>query len=195
MFTDTEYLDAFDASIGANLTSLTSTAEKLRWFNAGQARLRTFSPASDTITWTEGDVAIALPSDFRRLDQLVYDENADPQQFVQRGKSLFVYDADGATADGGATIYYDGDWPALTAADDSQGTAIHDETCLSFALSRFYQKLASDRSVYTRYANLVGANAVGIEDLVAQANQHYQDFLDARDDIDPEPPVSHTPGD
>lgn len=72
-------------------------------------------------------------------------------------------------------------------------SAIADVACLYYALHRFYRLLASNRSYYKRYATLQGANSVSMGELQAEADRYYQDFIDARADMEPLPVAAFYP--
>ena len=64
----------------------------------------------------------------------------------------------------------------------SELTWAQDYACLYYSLHRFYRRLASNRNLYTRYATLVGRNAIAPEDLQNESERYRQDFIETRDE-------------
>lgn len=179
----------FDAEAG-DIATLASTAQKTLWFNEGMHRLGMFRPrVSATLTWSAGDTSEALPSDFAQIERLVYDSAVVPQEWVVFDLALRIHDPDGASSDGTATLYYWAYFPDVSGSQDSLLSPEQDIACLYYSLYRFYRRLASNRNYYKRYATMVGANAVQVQDLQAEADRYYQDYLDSRGDQVPKPPV------
>lgn len=185
-YTDAILQENFDAEAG-DMATIATDAQVRLWFNEGQARLLRFKASHEDITWTEGDRSIALPAGFVQTDKIVWDDSVRPQVFRVFGNELVIDCPTGASADGSARLYYWSEWPQITDADDSELSAMGDTACLYYALHRFYRLLASNRSYYKRYATLVGANAVTMGELQAEADRYYQDFIDTRADLEPLP--------
>lgn len=185
-YSDTDLQTNFDAEAG-DVASIATAAQKRLWFNEGQARLLRFHAQNADLTWAAGDRSVSLPAGFVQLDKLVYDDSSRPEPFRVFGSELVIDHPDGACAAGGARLYFWAEWPQLTAVVNSSLSAIGDTACLYYALHRFYRLLASNRSYYKRYATLVGANAVTVGELQAEADRYYQDFIDSRADLEPLP--------
>jgi hypothetical protein len=188
-WTDDAMVTAFDAEAGA-VSTLATAAQKILWWNEGQARLGYYKPITEDITWAAGDRDVALPVGFISLDKLVVDDGDIPQPWRVFGANLVLDDPTGASEAGGARLFYWGEFTEMTEATTASDlTRAQDYACLYYALSRFFKRLSSNRAYYKRYATLVGANAVTQTDLQQEADRYYQDFLDSRDDIKPLPPA------
>lgn len=191
MLTDDDIYARCQDELG-DLSSLITLAKSTAWFNAGQSRMTAVGyPTEIAVEWDEEDNDLTdYLEDFLRMDRFVYAENVPIQEFVIYNNTMVVRAVEGATAEGSGILYYEATWPLVTASEVSWGSFAHNEACISYVLYRFFKGLSSSRLEYRRYANLVGANVVGIEDLQAEADRHYQEFLDGRDDVVPHPPVS-----
>lgn len=186
--TSANFVTSFDAEAGA-VASLATTAQKILWFNEGQARLLKFLPSTDDITWAAAARSVALNSDFVEAQKIVFDDGVTHQAWRVFGQTLVTDDPEGASAAGTARVYYWAEWPALTDGGTSSLSSALDYACLYYALHRFYKLLSSNRFYYKRYATLVGANAVSSSDLQQEADRYYQDFLDSREDAHPVAPA------
>lgn len=192
-WTSANYILSFDAEAGA-VASLATTAQKILWFNEGQARLLKYSPLTDDITWLAADRSVALNSDFVEMQKIIFAAGVSHEPWRVFGQTLVTDDPGGASAAGSARVYYWADWPVLTNGGSSSLNAAHDYACLYYALHRFYKLLSSNRFYYKRYATLVGANVVTASDLQQEADRYYQDFLDSREDNHPVPPAFYFEG-
>lgn len=190
MWSETTMVASFDAEAG-DIATLATTTQKRLWFNEGMARLLRRKPKSQDITWTALARSVALASDFVQLDKIVVDDAVTIEPWRVWGETLVLDDPLGATGAGTARVYYWGEWPEMAAQGGqvSELNLSQDYACLYYALSRFYRKLSSNRGYYKRYSTLVGQNAVTMSDLQQEADRYYQDFLDARDDLEPDPPA------
>jgi len=190
VWSDDTYITAFDAEAG-DIASLATSAQKIIWFNEGQARLTRLKPSFEDVVWAADDRDVPLPSDFVRLDKIVPDADSSLEPWRVWGSSLVLDDPDGASYDGSARVYYWADWSEMTTSTTAtELTLAQDYACLYYALSRFYRKLSSNRAYYKRYATLVAQNAVSMTDLQQEADRYYQDFLESREDLVPDPPAS-----
>lgn len=188
-WTDDAMIVAFDAEASV-AASLAVAALKIQWWNEGQARLGFYKPSTADITWAAADRSVSLPAGFISLDKIVVDDGDTVEPWRVFGSALVIDDPTGASAAGGARIYYWGQFTEMTTSTTAtELTLAQDYACLYYALSRFYKRLSSSRAYYKRYATLVGQNAVSVQDLQDEAASYYQDFLDARDDIKPLPPA------
>jgi hypothetical protein len=188
-WSDDTYITSFDAEAG-DISTLATAAQKIIWFNEAQARLLRRKPLTDDITWLAADRTVALNADFVQMDKIVWSDGSSAEPWRVWGENLIIDDEDGASASGGARVYYWGEWTEMTTATTATDLSLsQDYTCLYYALSRFYRKLSSNRAYYKRYATLVGQNAISMSDLQQEADRYYQDFLDAREDFEPNPPA------
>ena len=191
-WSDDTFIASFDAELGALADeALCTDAQKILWFNEGQARLLKKKATYDDVTWAVGDRTIPLPADFIKLDKIVPDDGVSMLPWRVWGNTLILDDPEGADESGTARVYFWGEWTEMdssTIATDL--TLAQDHACLYYALSRFYRRISSNRAFYKRYATLVGQNAVSMTDLQQEADRYYQDFLDSREDLDPDPPAS-----
>jgi hypothetical protein len=189
-WSDDTYIAAFDAVVGSDLGALATAGQKIIWYNEGQARLLQRKATSQDITWTSGDRSKALHATFIQLDKIVFDDDSTVQPWRVWGRTLVIDDPNGVSADGGARVYFWGEFAEMTTSTTATETTIaQDYAILNYCLSRFYRKLASNRAFYKRYATLVGQNAVSQTDLAQEAQAYYNDFLDARGDLEPDPPA------
>lgn len=189
-WSDDEYIVAFDMEAGDTVSTLAIAAQKIQWFNEAQERLLRRAPRFTDLTWSEGDRIVDLPADFVSLDKLVYDTDSSRDKFRVWGRTFVSDDTDGAMGDGGARVYYWGEWDQMTTGTTATELSVsQDYACMYFALHRFYKRLSSSRAFYKRYATLVGQNAVSMSDLQQESDRYYQDFLDAREDLEPDPPA------
>lgn len=183
------FITAFD-DLAGDIASLATDAQKRQWFNEGQARLRRRKPNETEIEWSGGDRTVDLPSDFVSVNKTIFDEGSSIESFRVWGQTFVIDEPTGARGDGSARVYYWSDWSPIEA--DTLATELNvsqDYACLYFALHRFYKRLSSNRAFYKRYATLVGANAVSMTDLQQEAESYLNDFLDAREDLEPNPPA------
>lgn len=187
-WSDDDYITSFDAEAG-EIASLATSALKILWFNEGQTRLLRRRARYEDVTWVEGDREIPLPGDFVQLDRVVVDFGTSHLPWKVWGTELVLDDEQGALRDGSARVFYWAEFePMTTATTATELSLSQDYACLYYALSRFYRRLSSNRAYYKRYATLVGQNAVTMTDLQQEADRYYQDFLEARQDLEPEAP-------
>lgn len=193
-WSDDTYITAFDAEAG-DIATLGTSAQKIIWFNEGQARLLRRKPTYADVTWIAGDRSVTIvASGFVQLDKIVFTDDTTIEPWRVWGKTLILDDPDGATAAGGARVYYWGEFTEMTTATTATDLNLsQDYACLYYALHRFYKKLSSNRAYYKRYATMVGQNAVTMTDLQQEADRYYNDFLDARSDLEPDAPAFFYP--
>jgi hypothetical protein len=185
-WSDDTFITAFDAE-ASGVASLATSAQKIIWFNEGQARLLQWRPRTSDFSWVTGARTETLPTDFRKFIDIVYDVGTMDAKWRVLGRDLVIYRPEGALADGSARLFYYGDWtPMTTSTTATDLSPAQDNACLYYALHRFYKRLSSSRAYYKRYATLVGQNNVTMSDLQQESDRYYQDFLDARDDVEPE---------
>jgi hypothetical protein len=187
------YGEAFDAETG-EASCLVDRAMRIVWYNEGQARLVRKKASYVDVTWAAGDREVAVSPTFLQLDKIVWDTDTISESFRVWGNSLIIEDPAGAAADGGARIYYWAEFtPMVAGTTATETTSTEDFACLYYALSRFYRRVASNRSIYTRYSTLLGQNAVSMADLQQEYERYYQDFIDSREDVEPKPPAYFYP--
>ncbi len=183
------YETAFDAEAG-DIVSLATQALKIIWFNEGQARLLKRRMTYTDLTWAAAARSVALPTDFVQLDKLVWNDGSTEEPWRVWGETLVLDDYAGASGAGGARCFYWAEFTEMVTGTTATDLNISmDYACLYFALHRFYKRLASNRAYYKRYSTLAGGNAVSMGDLQNEADRYYQDFLDAREDVEPNPPA------
>lgn len=187
-WSDDTYILSFDAEAG-DISTLATAAQKILWFNEAQSRLIRLKASYDDVTWAASDRSIPLPGDFVKFDKFIPDEDSSLEAWRVWGNFLILDDPEGSEQGGTGRVYYWASWtPMTTATTATDLTAAQDYACLYYALSRFYRKLSSNRAYYKRYATLVGQNAISMTDLQQEADRYYQDFLDSRSDLEPDPP-------
>lgn len=169
---------------------LTDSDEILLWFNQGQARLQRYLEKYIDIEWEMDDKLLQLPEDFVSVHRMVFDTGCE-EGWVVFGKYFVIEDQYGATRDGTGRLLYYADWPHVNDAQDCLLDQSELAACIQYAMHRFYRKLVSNRVQYRRYATLLGANAIGPEDLMAESERLLQDYLDARADQQTLPPTSY----
>ena len=191
--TDTEIIAAFDTEVGTTLAALATAGEKRQWFNEGVNKLASginrWKPKTHDITWALADRSVTLNTDFIALDKITTTAGYRSQPWRVFGETLVLDDSDGATQAGAARVYYWAEWPLLTAASTSPLTYQEDYLIKDFMLSRFYNKLASNRLFYKRYATMVGQNAVSVVDLQNESDRHFVNFIDGREETVRVPPA------
>jgi hypothetical protein len=193
VWSQADYAEAFDAETG-EASCLADRPMRILWYNEGQARLVRKKAAHVDVTWTAGDREVVTSPTFLQLDKIVWDTDTTPEHFRVWGESLIIEDPAGAAGDGGARIYYWAEFtPMVAGTTATETTPTEDYACLYYALSRFYRRVASNRSIYTRYSTLLGQNAVSMADLQQEYERYYQDFIDSREDVEPKPPAYFYP--
>lgn len=184
-----EFRADFRSEVG-DAAQLAENPEIDRWFNAAQRKLGVYRPQTDTITWAAGATTVALPADFHHVEEFVPDDGtyALPAHRVWAGQLAFNR---AATSAGSGTLRYWATWPKVTGSQRSLLTQEADDVCLSYALYRFFKRLASSRSDYRRYSTITGSNGVDISELDALSERHYNDFtIGAQDLIDSSPEIA-----
>jgi hypothetical protein len=188
-----DYGEAFDAETG-EASVLVDRSMRILWYNEGQARLVRKKAGHVDLTWAAGTRDVAIAPDFLQLDKIIWNKDTSPQPFRVWGDSLLIEDPSGASSAGGARILYWAEFsPMVVTTAATETTPTEDFACLYYALSRFYRRLASNRSIYTRYSTLLGQNAVSMSDLQQEYERYYQDFIDSREDVEPKPPAYFYP--
>jgi hypothetical protein len=192
-WSEASFGQAFDAETG-DAAPLTDQTTRILWYNEGQARLIRKKAAYVDVSWAMGAREIFTFATFLQLDKIVWNTDTVPEPFRVWGDSLVIEDPAGAAAAGGARLYYWAEFtPMVVGTPATETTPTEDYACLYYALARFYRRLASNRSIYTRYSTLLGQNAVSMSDLQQEYERYYQDFVDSREDVEPKPPAYFYP--
>ena len=178
MLSQEDFRDAFKSEVGDDVYGMIRPEEVDRWINRGQARLGYQLQKSSALTWAAGDSQIALPTDFHHSEKWQVTDGCLPSGEFWGGNYVFVELAQDA---GAATLLYWGDAPAITADQDSVLPQLGDDAALSYALYRFFKRLASSRADYRRYATISNSNGVDITELDSLSEKHLADFNDARE--------------
>lgn len=165
----------FQEEVG-DLSVMYDADEVERWINEGRTRLPLEHQFGD-LPYTAGADSVELPADLVSLSRVMAVEGGTVPAYRVSGRFLVFERA--TTSAGTLRIFYR-TYPALiTDSEASTGLDEADRAMLSYALYRFFKKLSASRANYKRYATLVGQNSVGIEDLQAEAERHFQDYLDS----------------
>jgi hypothetical protein len=184
MLSQAEFREAFQSEVGGDVFNMIRPEEIDRWINRGQARLGLYLQLVADVSWSQGDVQIVLPNDFHHAEKWKVTMGCLPNgEFWGVGQgngAAYVFNT-AAYDDGSATLLYYAVPPAITATQDSLLTQLGDDGCLSYALYRFFKRLASSRSDYRRYATISNSNGVDISELDALSEKHLADFNDARE--------------
>lgn len=179
MWALSKFRDAFKAEVGDQIAELTRDAAIDRWVNEGQGRLLYYRQKSQAVTWAAGDAFAALPADFHHLERVDARAGYYVPSFDAWGGQLRFREA--AAAGGTADLLYWATWPPISGGTPSSLPELGDQACLSFALYRFFKRLASSRADYRMYASIAQSNGVSVQDLAAVGEQHYNDFIETRD--------------
>lgn len=175
-----EFEAGFRAEVGDDLMELTKPSDISRWVNEGQAKLRYYREQAAAVTWAALDETIAVPSDFHHIEKLVPDDGVYVAPFHAWGSTI-RFDRPDVVEAGSGKLWYWGKWPTITGSQASLLPEIGDQAVLSYALYRFFKRLASSRADFRLYASLRQANGVTIEDLDALSERHLGDFEEGRD--------------
>lgn len=172
-----EFVRDFRAEVG-DIGDVIRNANIGAWVNEGQARLRVYRQLVSSISWAAGDAFLAMPADFHHAEDIAPDGSGSFPAYRTWGTQLRY--AEPARSGGTGTLYYWANWPTITASQPSLLPDLGNQAALSFALYRFFKRLSSSRADYRMYASIAQANGVGVDELANLAEQHLQDFEDAR---------------
>lgn len=178
MLAQDEFREAFRSEVGDDVFSMIRAEEVDRWVNRGQARLGYYRQLSTQLDWLAGAVSVPLPADFHHPERINAISSCLPAGDYWGAAYVFktaAYDA------GEVTLLYWGDFPQITSNQDSLLPQLGDDGCLSYALYRFFKRLASSRSDFRRYATISNSNGVDIAELDSLSEKHLADFNDARE--------------
>lgn len=160
-----------------------------RWFNRGRQRLGIFDSKTATLTWNDGDASVDLPDDCVEVERFISEMGSFlPQYLVRRSTISFLQPA--RVTAGIGTLYYQAQYPDVTAAQESTMPRLADEAAISFAMARFYERIAGTRADFRRYATVTGQSGIDVRDLLDLANRHDADYADARQELAPNTPAS-----
>lgn len=179
MMTQDDFAAAFRSEVG-DAAALVRDPEIFRWFNAGQRALGTYREKNAGLTWALGATEVDLPTDFVRPELLDGDDVPSYRIWGDPKKIIF---REATYSAGTGTLYYYAAWPRVTGSQPSLLPDVGDDACLSYALYRFFKRVASSRSDYRKFATTVAANGVDISELDALSERHYNDFLASRDEL------------
>ena len=150
-----------------------------RWLGQARIRIGPYAQKSVRLGWLASDSSVDLPTDCVDIARIDVTQGTLPP-YDKWGLKLAFRMA--ATADGVATLYYNAYFgPAGDESDPRADLAYL--AAVSYALSRFYRKLASSRSDYRRYATITGQAGVEAEDLRVLADDHLSEFASVAEEI------------
>jgi hypothetical protein len=191
MYTQAQIVTAIDDLLG-DVADLADEDEKIRWFNEGQARIGLYKHVTIVMDWVEQDVDAEF-NDFgyagrvHSVRAIEYPTWVTERRWQAVVGGIHLSDPEGADSDGEAHVVCRVYWASVDDVTPSELPLVGDTACISYAMHRFYRKLAANRSVYQRYATLVGSNGVSLDDLTAISDDHYRDYLELRADLADEP--------
>lgn len=184
MLTLAQIEEAVGQELG-DLSTLVPTGAVERWFNEAQARLQWYQRAVFDVEWTAGDiyVTVSTPAALAGMEEILYPEGNRERrwQFAQGG--IQIEDFDGAEYDGEAKVLGFAFWPEVDDSTPSALPRVADTACISFCLYKFFRLMVANRSIYQRYSVMVGENGVSMDDLADQADDHYRDYLETRNEL------------
>ena len=154
-----------------------------RWVNRGRVRLGIYDAKSVDLEWSSNATEVEFPEDYARFDRLI----ATPliaviPQYTVLTRSLSFLDPERVGA-GSGTLYYGAFFPPISASVESTMPPLADEAVVSYALARFFRRIATTRSDFRRYTSITGQNGVDVADLIDLAERHDADCEAARADL------------
>ena len=176
-----EILERFFDEVGADVGELARDEEVIAWFNAGVARLPARYPRTASITWAGNASSITLPTDFSAFDRVEVTTGILYSHVIWGSELRFFTPT---SSSGAGTLFYYAHFPPVDGSNDSVLSPIGDEACLSYALFRFFRKLAASRADFRRYATITGQTGLDVSDLDAVAERYRQDYIDARQELE-----------
>ncbi len=193
-----EMLESF--YVDAGLTDEASRAQLIpegdveRLLIQARLRLGPLDRRVKDITWDSGVKSIALPVDCAVVSDVEVSEGHLPR-WDEWGQTLRLRDA--TPSSGRAEVYYSSyfDIPSRFALGEDPTTDAAGLACVSYALSRFFRKLAGSRLDYRKYSTITGQSGVDAADLRDLADDHLSEFEQARSDLELLPPSSSFYGD
>jgi hypothetical protein len=176
-----DFVDAMKDELG-DAETLVRDEQFIRWVNRGRARLGLYQAKAVEIDWADGAASVALPADFARFDRIVPDPGTPLPSFVVLASSVSFLDPTCVTA-GGAMLYYGARYPDVAGDTPSTMSGEADEAVLSFALGRFFRRVAATRADFTRYVTVTGQSGIEVTDLLDLATAHDRDFEQAKAEL------------
>jgi hypothetical protein len=187
-----DFVDFIKDELG-DVEQLVRDEQFIRWVNRGRARLGIVKAERAALTWAAGAAYVALPDDFERLDSVVPDPGVTMPRFFLVASTgdpaapeapYYLRFVDPSCVEAGtAAVYYGASYPDVTGAAPSTMPPLADEAAVSFALSRFFRRLAASRADFKRYATITGQSGIDVNDLTALADEHVREFEDARAEL------------
>jgi hypothetical protein len=154
-----------------------------RWVNRGRVRLGLLEAKAVDLTWNDNDSEVLFPDDFVRFDRLIATPTiAIIPQYTVLARSLSFFDPERVTT-GSGTLYYGASYEPVSGAVGSTMPAMADEAVVSYALARFFRRIATTRSDFRRYTTVTGQSGIDVADLIDLAERHDADFEAARADL------------
>lgn len=204
MFSLADFLDAVKDELG-DAEQLVRDEQFTRWVNRGRHALGIYQPRVAELTWTANADGVALPPDYSQLQEIVPASGTTIPVFRVVGNkpgggpelgdpppAAYLAFIDPSCVSGGtATLYYGVDYPAITGAVASTMPAAADEAVVSYALARFFKRVAASRADFRRYVTVTGQNGIEVADLLELADQHSRDFLDQRAGLAVQAPTTY----
>lgn len=175
-----EFERGFRDEIGDDLGQLVRDSAILRWINEGQGKLQVYRQRTSALAWASAAVTVAMPSDFHHEEEIKPDLSSAVYPHRIWGRVLY-FDDPSVVSSGAGTLFYWATWPSVSGVQVSLLPDLGDQACLSFALYRFFKRLASSRADYRLYAATSQGNGVDVNDLSDLAEQHLEDFKETRD--------------
>ena len=187
-----DFRDAVREDLGEEVGKLVNNPEIDRWVNQAKDLLGVHAALSTDLSWDAGATTVDLPDDFLRVASFICSTEVPAHRVW--GRTLVILSASGAPRAGSATLLYHGYFPAITGSAVSQLTDVANYACVSYALYRFFKRLASSRSDYRKYATLTGSNGVDLDELDGLSERHYADFEAVKGELEVPEPVAFYEG-
>ena len=183
-----EQLESFYVDAGltdeAERGDLAQEGDVERWLNQARIKIGPVARRSAALYWEADDTVIDLPRNCYSISRIVVDSGYSLPPYDEWGQVLALRQP--ATGNGSATVFYTGYFDPVSTenpqADDPTQDAVG-LACVSYALSRFFRKLASSRVDYRRYSTLTGQSGIEAADLRDLADDHLADFESAKNDL------------
>lgn len=177
-----ELLDSVNQELGDAAPLIPNSAIE-RFINEGQSRYEpeVLLPSVDaTVVWSEDDTSVALPTDFAELTDIIptYDSGYRVPQYFVHGTSLQFTSP--APTDFTGRLFYLAHFPTITNAQSCTLPGAAADGLVSYALYKCFKRIASSRTLYKRYSTLVN-NQTDVKDLESLSENHFNDYIDARD--------------
>lgn len=175
------FIEAIEDELG-DAATLVRDENLVRWVNRGRARLGIYESKTAALSWADGATEVAFPDDYAVFERLLPDAGYCVDAHVLLARSLRFTDPTLVTA-GQATLYYGAAYPDISGSASSTMPPLADEAAVSYALSRFFRRIASTRSDFRRYSTVTGQSGVDVSDLTALADEHLREYEDLRAEL------------